>query len=161
MGGSLFNMADLYRKPSCEYYFGGFWSEPIIPSDRKVLTDDLSMVASGAYVQPALSSILKNTVGPDAKLYVDAQSKDSYKYLFKYGDSGYSEQVLYHFHSNTDENKKCLVYSADGTGKLYTKAVNCEEKYMPLCIKINKDKLDLFCPTSKKILDSIHFKIYL
>ena len=151
-------MADLFRKPSCKDKFGGLYSAGSIPIDRKVIEDSLG---ESGDVQPELASILKNSVGPDAKLYVNAQSKDSYKYLFKYGDSEYSEQVLYHFHSNTDENKKCLVYSADGSGKLYTKAVNCEEKYMPLCIKINKDKLDLFCPTSKKILDSIHFKIYL
>ena len=107
-------------------------------------------------MQLALAAFLKEFAGQDAQFYVDAQNEDV-KNLFKYGDSEYSEEILYHFNSNGGEDEKCLVYSVDASGNLLTKAVNCDEKHRPLCLNINKDNLQLFadscsnCPSQSQV----------
>ena len=139
-GSSLFNIADFFQSKECASHFGGLYYAGSLHSDKQVIEDSLG--ANGD-VQLALAAFLKEFAGQDAHFYVDAQNEDV-KNLFKYGDSEYSEEILYHFNSNGGEDEKCLVYSADASGNLLTKAVNCDEKHRPLCLNINKDNLQLF-----------------
>lgn len=139
-GSSLFNIADFFQSKECASHFGGLYFAGSLHSDKQVIEDSLG--ANGD-VQLALAAFLKEFAGQDAQFYVDAQNEDV-KNLFKYGDSEFSEEVLYHFNSNGGEDKKCLVYSVDESGNLLTNAVNCDEKHRPLCLNINKDNLQLF-----------------
>jgi hypothetical protein len=135
LGGSLFNMADFFPSKECASHFAGLFTDPTIPSDYQVIEDSLG--ANGE-VQLSNTSFLKQFAAQDAQFYVNAQSEEVDN-LFKYGDSD-----LYHYNSNGDEDKKCLVYSVDGLGNLITKAVSCNKKYQPLCLNINKENLQLF-----------------
>ena len=130
LGGSLFNILDFFTSRDCSL-LGGVSN-----------FENANVVNDTGRIQNAVASLL---VGQEVSFFVDAKSKEE-PFLFMYGESENSDEILFHFNNSTQDVFKCLTYSTDGSGNLVTEAVSCDSRHSPLCVKgINIESVQEKC----------------